>query len=171
MITISNSLRLPMLAFAEATMASRPPDLVVGDGYMERWSLAPYRREGEDSKPNVYIHRFSGDDDDRALHDHPYDNVSVILKGAYWEHVHQEPRSIINGRYATWAHLRREGEVVERKADHAHRIEMNGSGDKVITLFLRGPRVREWGFWCPGGWRSWKEYTDPNNYGHRRGCS
>lgn len=43
---------------------------------------------------------------------------------------------------------------------------------KPITLFFCGPRVREWGFHCPQGWRHWKEYIAPTSYGNRvgKGC-
>lgn len=42
----------------------------------------------------------------------------------------------------------------------------------AITLFITGPRVREWGFWCPKiGWRHWRVFTDPDNTGQiGRGC-
>src|SRR5690606_19189993 len=63
------------------------------------------------------------------------------------------------------------GDVVCRRARAAHRVElisaMDGSGSApVITLFITGPRLREWGFWCPGGrWVHWRDFTAPGRSG------
>src|SRR5271167_744377 len=73
----SELLRRLCLGFAQHVMASRPPDFVVGpanDPYLLRWRLL---RKGW--WPNVYVHHFARSDDARALHDHPTDNVSLIL--------------------------------------------------------------------------------------------
>ena len=51
-----------------------------------------------------------------------------------------------------------------------HRIEIRG-GEQCWTLFITGPRIREWGFHCPQGWRHWRDYTKPGSYGQvGRGC-
>lgn len=59
----------------------RPPDFEVGDGYLGRWFIIPRNRWF-----NVYLHRFTGSDDDRALHDHPWWSLSIMLAGALDEH-------------------------------------------------------------------------------------
>jgi len=33
------------------------------------------------------------------------------------------------------------------------------------TLFMTGRRCREWGFWCPQGWRHWRIFASPSNKG------
>ena len=54
------------------------------------------------------------------------------------------------------------GDIIWRSADFSHRLELLTPW--ATTLFIVGPRVREWGFWCPKiGWRHWKEYCDPND--------
>src|SRR5690606_8416676 len=65
---------------------ARQPDFIVGadnpEGpYLERWYLLPRNRV-----LNVYLHRFLRDDDDRALHDHPWAWLSLLLQGSYVEH-------------------------------------------------------------------------------------
>jgi hypothetical protein len=41
----------------------------------------------------------------------------------------------------------------------------------VWTLFVTGPRVRSWGFWCAHGWRHWKTFTaGPRGETVGRGC-
>ena len=68
------------------TAAIRPPDFIVGADdpvgpYLRRWYLLPRNRV-----LNVYLHQFLRDDDDRALHDHPWAWLSVLLSGSYIEH-------------------------------------------------------------------------------------
>jgi hypothetical protein len=134
----------------------RPPDEIIGgddDPYMLRWKLivTPWVR--------VYLHRFIRSDDDRALHDHPASNLSILLSGQY--------REIMPGRVA----LRRPFRPVWRRAEAAHRVELI-DGRRVWSLFLRGPTKREWGFHCPQGWRHWSDFSVPTPGGNKvgRGC-
>lgn len=154
---VPDHLRVAMLAMARSVMDSRPPDFTAGDSYLQRWHLGKYG-----TGPNAYIHRFTGDDADGALHDHPYDNVSVVLLGCYMEHLHCNPLNVVGGRYATYSLIRREGEVVQRGADVAHRLSMVDA-DPVISLFFTGTRFREWGFHCPRGWVHYKEFLTANS--------
>lgn len=110
------------------------------DPYMTRWFLIPRNRFF-----NIYLHRFHRSDDDRAMHDHPWWSISLLLSGACVEHD-------LNGFKAI-----KPGQIRIRSAEYRHRIELVGT--EVWTLFLTGPRLREWGFWCPQGWVSWKIFT------------
>ncbi len=126
-----------------------PPDMVIGEAhnpYMERWWIVP-----RNTWQNVYLHRILRDDEDRALHDHPFDNTSVIISGSYLEHV-ATGESI----------LRQAGDVIERTAETAHRLELIG-GKPCVSLFFTGPKVREWGFHCPNGWVPWEVFTAGEN--------
>lgn len=182
---------------------ARPPDFVVGADsaggpYLLRWYLTPWRRlqtrlrGGAEANPtwwnrllarvfnclpNLYLHKFLRDDDDRALHDHPSWAASLILGGAYIEH------TIADGGI----HRRRvleAGSLRYLPTRHTHRIELIpwadpdpapcdehldhedgsafscGPAAPCWTLFLFGPTVREWGFHCPErGWVPWREFT------------
>ncbi|WP_205836086.1 hypothetical protein [Methylobacterium brachiatum] len=141
--------------------ASRPPDVIIGgeaDPYMRRWWVIPRNRWF-----NVYLHHFMRSDDDRALHDHPWWNVSFLLQGQYAEH------TISAGGINVFT-TRKAGEVKARWATHAHRIELTHG--PCWTLFITGPRLRTWGFHCPRGWVPWKEFTNPADGGQTvgRGC-
>ncbi len=69
-----------MQAWAARTM-ERTPDLTIGaPAYLERWWIVPRNQQ-----QNVYLHRILRDDDDRALHDHPWENVSYVIAGRYRE--------------------------------------------------------------------------------------
>lgn len=142
-----------MQAWAAGIMASRPPDVVIGERYLRRWWVIP-----RNPLCNVYLHEFLGSDDDRALHDHPWASTSVILSGSYWEHTPE-------GR-----HLREEGAVISREAEAMHRVELVHDR-RVVTLFMTGPKVREWGFACPQGWVHWRDFVDLRDPGMPgRGC-
>ena len=139
---------------------SRPPSFVIRHGeepYLQRWHLI--RRN-----PffNIYLHRFDANDEDRALHDHPWLNVSILLSGAYIEH------SIRAGGVHR-AVERRTGAVKFRLPWAAHRIELITR--PTWTLFITGPVIRTWGFHCPEGWRRWQDFVDRRDRGQvGRGC-
>lgn len=189
----------------DRVVVRRGPDFIVGadspgGAYLERWYLTPWRRWQTDVRnraearptrtnrliawlanklPNLYLHRFLRDDDDRALHDHPSWAASLILHGAYIEH------TIGAGGIHTWTQYDA-GAFRVLPTRHAHRIEllreMVHNGDPIVrrtdppapcwTLFLMGPMVREWGFHCPHrGWVHWREFTAPGKPGDvGKGC-
>lgn len=95
----------------------------------------------------VYLHQILRSDADRNLHDHPFDFVTVILWGGYWEH---SPA----GR--KWYGP---GSVIRHHAEDFHRIELPNGG-RCWTLFIRGPKIRSWGFDTPDGWIDWREYEE-----------
>jgi len=129
----------------------RPPDFLIGtaaDPYLCRWWVVPRNRWF-----NVYLHHFRRSDDDRALHDHPWVNLSILLTGSYLEHL---PDGVVKLRkpWRPWAFWR----LPMRRSVSAHRVELIG-GKHVWTLFITGPKIREWGFHCPNGWRHWTEFA------------
>ncbi|MGI4945577.1 MAG: hypothetical protein ACRYHQ_34280 [Janthinobacterium lividum] len=146
-----------------STLRRRPPDFIIGGAdrpYMRRWYLIP-----KNTRFNIYLHHFRRSDDDRALHDHPWWNVSLLLRGGYREHMPHGVRT----RYP--------GVPVYRRAEASHRIDLvrdeAGIEQAVWSLFITGPKVREWGFWCPKGWRHWRDFTNPADDGATvgRGCN
>jgi hypothetical protein len=158
-MTIPEPLRLGMLAFDETLMASRKPDVVIGsaeDPYVHRWWVGPHG-----TKPSAYLHKFIRSDGDFALHDHRYDNVSIILKGECFEHFHDLPLKLMGddqSKYETRHYRREQGQVVSRKAADPHRIELI-EGAPMISLFFTGEAYRSWGFSPPSGWLSYEAYN------------
>jgi hypothetical protein len=149
----------------------RQPDFVIGDvqdPYLLRWFVIPRNRFF-----NIYLHKFLKSDDDRALHDHPWlFNISILLKGDYLEHkLNREVR------------LRKRGRVYLRWGKAPHRVELLHGIDRVSmngpfrlkpawTLFITGPIVRDWGFYCPKGWLHWKKFVAVREGGNQvgQGC-
>ena len=91
----------------------------------------------------VMLHRLAASDDDRALHDHPWAFVTVLLTSGYHEHT-------LQGRF--W---RRRFSVLSRPATWQHRLELV---KPMWSLVFRGPTVREWGFIVDRVWVQWKTY-------------
>nr|WP_234797011.1 hypothetical protein [Mycobacteroides chelonae] len=150
----------------------RQPHQIIGGRdrpYLLRWYVIPRNRW-----LNIYLHKFLRSDDDRALHDHPWWFVSLILKGRY----HEVTEGLVRRRHS--------GSVAFRRAEWRHRVVLlhgtcepcrgtgvgygkvpdgrwmetdcgtcDGSGETrrelpCWTLIVTGPRARLWGFWCKG---------------------
>lgn len=142
-----------MEVWAHGIMASRPPDYDIGPGYLRRWWVVP-----RNDFANVYLHDFGRSDDDRALHDHPWPSTSFIISGRYLEHT---PEGVFE---------RNVGDVISRAAKALHRVELFDA-ERALTLFLTGPKVREWGFACPNGWVHWSDFVGDADTGRvGRGC-
>lgn len=125
----------------------RAPDYEIGgsaDPYLRRWYLWPRNRIC-----NAYLHEFCKSDDPRALHDHPWPNVSVLLSGSYIEvtfaappqHGAPLPRLVKTRRVPF--------HPVFRRAAAAHRVELLHDCQlepvRVWSLFLTGPQLRSCG--------------------------
>jgi hypothetical protein len=127
-----------LLALIVRMTAWRPADQIIGgsaDPYMLRWWLTPWRKYDRTTSPHwwqrlaarlpkAYAHVFLRSDDDRALHDHPWANISILLCGEYTEHT-------ISAGGIHHRIIRRPGDVVFRRAKAAHRIELHNGGDKL----------------------------------------
>lgn len=144
-----------MSTWFEDYASSREPDFAVGprgDPYMLRWFVTP-RGDGG----GIYLHHFLHDDEDRAFHDHPWDSVSLMLSGVI-EELRPDAEPVIY----------RAGHVIIRKAPYPHRLKVIERG---FTLFVMGPRIREWGFLCPDGWRHWTRFVNQSAPGEMSaGC-
>lgn len=128
----------------------RNPDLTIapdGEPYLYRWYVIPH----DERVGNVYFHIQIGSDPERPLHDHPWDNTSVILAGGYDE-LYAALGLPTEIAYPSMRQLRK-GDVVHRRAEVAHRLILPKPFTYTMTLFTTGPARRRWGFWFPDGWR------------------
>jgi len=116
-------------------------DFKINENYLYRWYVIPRNKIF-----NMYYHVMKGDDDDRALHDHPWFNVSIILEGAYYEHT---PKGVF---------LRTKGNLKFRTPWSLHRLQM-ADPEGCKTLFMTGPYMRKWGFQTENGWKTHEEYN------------
>lgn len=97
----------------------------------------------------IYLHHLHASDEDRALHDHPWAFVTILLSSGYFEHIESAQRL---GSTRIW---RRRFSVLARPAAWRHRLELVRP---AWTLVVRSAYRREWGFITPNGWQHWKEY-------------
>ena len=139
----------------------RAPDLVIapdGKPYLYRWHLIPHSTQA-----NVYFHIQVDSDPERPLHDHPWENQSVILSGGYDELINFQPMATPIGEDAGSHAIRRplrKGDVVHRLASEAHRLILPPQFPYTMTIFSTGPKVRTWGFWFTSGFKSYSEVTE-----------
>ena len=150
------------------------------DGYMERWWVV---KAAEDkSRKAVRLHHILRSDRDRAMHDHPWENASLVLRGGYWEIAPGAYREAfeagIDGAAPELQLLHRTipaigGAKVSRAAKKAFAqagVRWRGPlsftrrqaealhrlvlpiGTTAWTLFITWPKRREWGFATPQGW-------------------
>lgn len=113
------------------------------------------------------VHHTVRSDADRHLHDHPWPNISVILKGVYIEHMPAWPNdsNVVGGfgfgltdREVTYGMLRRPGDVVKRSAIARHRLEVPFVDAGCYSLFIMGPWEQVWGFYTKMGKVEWRTY-------------
>jgi hypothetical protein len=134
------------------------PHFIIGPRYLLRWYVVP-----RNPWLNVYLHQFLHDDEDRALHDHPWWFVSFAVVRSYYE------VTVSNFVRRRWL------SIAYRPATHAHRVvlqkTLNGTPVPCWTVVITGRVTRDWGFHCPSGWRHWKEFTAADDYGQTgKGC-
>lgn len=159
-------------AFIAGRVSVDSPHFIIGgreNPYLKRWWIVP-----RNPIFNIYLHQILRSDDDRALHDHPWWNCSLILSGEY-EEVTLTPEMLrgwmaakklypnrIESKTTYYAqqigYVRKAGSIVFRRPDCPHRLVVT---KPAWTLFITGPRIREWGFHTSTGWVHWRKFCDP----------
>jgi len=150
------------------------------DGYMERWWLV--EAAADKTRKAVRLHHVLRSDLDRALHDHPWDNASLLLRGGYWEVVPGAYREAFENGIETASHPMRQlhvtihnlpgGKVspLQREVFAAAGVRWRGpmsftrrraedlhrlvlpAGATAWSLFVTWPKRRECGFATREGW-------------------
>ncbi|MCY1429331.1 hypothetical protein D9M71_452450 [compost metagenome] len=137
--------------------------------YMARWWLLnPYDRNSHKPKYwwfpwSIRIHHILRPDDDRDLHDHPWDARTVILRGWYAEQrlADEQLTSLLkapSGAQVTEFIDRRAGDTATLNHGEYHRIDQVSPGG-VFTMFITSRWQGEWGFLVDGEKVHWKKYT------------
>ena len=113
----------------------------------------------------IFLHFFERGDDDRALHNHPWEwCLSWILSGGYWEAYRVlwswTPEK---KHYDVLTHLVKPGKFNFFRANHFHHVTLRDGGRKKCwTLFIAGPRVQSWGFWnqVTHEYKDWRTFLE-----------
>lgn len=132
------------------------------DVYMYRyWLFNPYNTDYDtySISPhkwfpwNIRIHHIMRPDQDRDLHDHPWNAKTFILEGWYVEERFVN-KDINDLKYDI---ERRAGGTASLKYGEYHRIKEISDGG-VWTLFISGKYQGTWGFWVNGAKVQWRKY-------------
>jgi hypothetical protein len=127
-------------------------DRVDGELYLTRYYL--FLKERTKCPFNIFLHRFHKSDDE-VLHDHPWPFATLILRGGYWEwrpQFNAQGQKI--GEIAKWCGP---GSFRTASATTYHRIELDPAVT-CWTLFMPGPKQRDWGFLVRNVWVQWEQY-------------
>ena len=111
-----------------------------GKPYLERYYLCTLFGK------RIFIHRFMSSDPDRGLHDHPWHwALSLILAGQYNElYLHSEN---LDDKQFIAMRTKKAGEFNKIEGGKFHRVMLDEEYmGKTWTMFMHGPRDREWGF-------------------------
>lgn len=138
-----------------------------GSLYMERYWL--FRTRWCSAK----IHGIHTPDLDRAMHDHPWSFISLVLRGAYIETRPLDPYMpdfFSIGDFGDFGercteHYRGAGSVAFRRYSDRHRITLVATWEEipVWTLFITFPKRQAWGFYTPEGKTWWWVYESVHN--------
>jgi hypothetical protein len=120
--------------------------------YLERYYL--FLKDRDRFPFNVFLHKFlKGDPDD--VHDHPWPYATLILKGGYYEWLPQFDSK--GNKIAEMCVWRGPGSFRVCRANSYHRIELDPSVT-AWTLFMPGPKKRDWGFLVKNKWVQHEQY-------------
>ena len=120
--------------------------------YLERYYL--FLKDRDRFPFNVFLHKFlKGDPDD--VHDHPWPYATLILKGRYYEWLPQFDSK--GNKIAEMCVWRGPGSFRICRANSYHRIELDPSVT-AWTLFMPGPKKRDWGFLVNNKWIQHEQY-------------
>lgn len=118
-------------------------------GYMRRFWL------WRSKLVSVRIHHILRSDNDRHLHCHPWWNISIVLRGGYFEWMPNPKAVTPQGIIRKW---RGPGSIVLRKSSSRHRLDLP-AGTTTWSIFIHGRKSREWGFYTEEGFVHWREYV------------
>jgi hypothetical protein len=104
-------------------------------------------------KVSARIHQTLRSDNDRHLHDHPFWNISIVLRGGYWEDMPIWTAAELAAAQSEHEPYRRvwrgPGAIVFRRASARHRLTLP-DGQTSWSLFIVGGKAQPWGFFVPG---------------------
>jgi len=130
---------------------------VDGDPYLSRFYLLHTRR---DILPGIFLHYFHRGDNDRELHNHPWEKaLSFILWGGYTE-------EYLDRDGNKQKRILKPGNINRIAQGHFHRVELLKDG--CWSLFIAGKRVQGWGFWDN---EKWEYYPHTEFFARQRSSS
>lgn len=123
------------------------PHRRIQDGeYIDRWYIIP-----RNSFFNIYLHRYHGGDQFRYPHDHPWNSISIVLRGALIEENYTHIAGW-NSDFSCQVEVLKPFRPKYRTAEAIHRVLLPDGGEgKTWSLFITTRKRRGWGFWIDEG--------------------
>ena len=122
--------------------------------YLERYYI--FLKDRTRFPFNMFIHKFLKSDPDE-VHDHPWPYCTIILRGGYWEWT-----PVIGQNGLVWGEVQQwkgAGQIRFGRSTDYHRIELK-PGITPWTLFIPGPKRRDWGFLVKNRWIQHDKYFE-----------
>lgn len=120
--------------------------------YLERYYI--FLKDRKWFPFNMFVHKFLKSDPDE-VHDHPWPYCTIILRGGYWEWTPVlGPNGRVLGEVQQWKGA---GQIRFGRSTDYHRIELE-PGITPWTLFIPGPKLRDWGFLVKNKWIQHEQY-------------
>lgn len=129
----------------------------------------------------IRVHQLLLSDSDRHLHDHPAWNITVVLRGGFYEvkpckqgtkypfhdllripsrhGIREQDMYVGETSRAIW---RGPGAIVFRLPHQRHKIVLP-TGQETFTLFVLGKKTNEWGFYRAGVKIPWRQYDSEHS--------
>lgn len=132
-------------------------DIIIGDElYMRRFFVSP-----RTWAKRFFLHCILKPDDQRVLHDHPWDFTTLVLARGYTETFKDKIASYTDGFPIFQIVINRTRLSLPRQmrtyaAEHTHAV--NPDRGPAWTLVCASQARRTWGFHTPEGWRDWRTY-------------
>ena len=117
-----------------------------GDIHFKRWQILKTRWG------SIWLHAIYKADQDKYLHNHPWDFTSVVLKGSYYEQT-----SLGNKKQYP-------GKINVRDGSEYHKI-LELESEVVYTLFFVSEPKRQWGYRVRGEFIDHETYRELKNKG------
>lgn len=132
--------------------------------YLIRYYLIPSNKYF-----NIYLHKFMSSDEDIALHDHPWDSLSILLYNSYIECIPENKEKWLNNESRSIIEIeRKQFSVIYRDASWIHKIVLHKG--PVYTLFITSSYKRNWFFWCDKGPVLSSDFLDKTGTEVGKGC-
>jgi hypothetical protein len=95
---------------------------------------------------DLNIHILHRSDEDRELHSHPWNFVTLVLWNGYIEHLPENKSRRI-----------KPFRILYRPASWVHRVEII-ENKPAVTLSLMSRKTTDWGFFTSSGFVHWKDF-------------
>ena len=113
--------------------------------HFKRWALI------ESRWASIYLHKICESDQDRHCHTHPWNFISLILSGGYFEEVPSGAFKL----FSSWT-------LNIKRAEDFHKITLVKK--PTWTLVFAGKRRHEWGYWIDDDGFPFRGFIDSISY-------